>query len=301
MVMAAPRSLSEKSIGEALRHVSRVDKRVASLADVHGPPKGLVSKRRAEDAFQALTRAVVSQQLAVKAAAAIHARFVELCDGDVKPEAVLALEFDELRNVGLSGSKATYIQNVARRFAPEGAVEESENASSTDRRLTDALCNQLTDEELHKVNALSHTHVHVHIHMYTGGNRVNRHLQVLPISLTSRREEMYVCSYRSSRQSKGSGNGQYICFRCFTSEGQTYCRSATSVCERACRRSISSRNCPVGRKWSRLPKSGVLIAQWVHSICGEAKSRRKRTMRMTQRQWQWRRQTREVRMRRRNE
>ena len=167
-----PRSLSEKTIGEALRHVSRVDKRVASLSDVHGPPKGLVSKRRAEDAFQALTRAVVSQQLAVKAAAAIHARLVELCEGDVKPEAVLALDFDELRGVGLSGSKATYIQNVARRFEPADAVgDDSENASSATRRLTDALCNEMTDEELHKVRgrviSLSYTHSHGHPRMQT--------------------------------------------------------------------------------------------------------------------------------------
>ena len=56
---------------------------------------------------------VLYQQLAGPAAAAIHGRLIAALGGEVTPERVLALPADTLRSVGLSGSKAASVQDLA--------------------------------------------------------------------------------------------------------------------------------------------------------------------------------------------
>ena len=63
--------------------------------------------------FAELTRMICYQQLAGRAAAAIYGRFEALFDGPPTPDLVLALPMDELRSVGLSGSKAASIVDLA--------------------------------------------------------------------------------------------------------------------------------------------------------------------------------------------
>jgi 3-methyladenine DNA glycosylase/8-oxoguanine DNA glycosylase len=63
--------------------------------------------------FAELTRMICYQQLAGRAAAAIYGRFDALFDGPPTPDSVLALTMDELRSVGLSGSKAASIVDLA--------------------------------------------------------------------------------------------------------------------------------------------------------------------------------------------
>jgi len=63
--------------------------------------------------FAALVRSVLYQQLAGAAAAAIHARLIAAVEGEVVPERVLALPFESLRALGLSGNKALSIVDLA--------------------------------------------------------------------------------------------------------------------------------------------------------------------------------------------
>jgi 3-methyladenine DNA glycosylase/8-oxoguanine DNA glycosylase len=53
------------------------------------------------------------QQLAGRAAAAIHARFVDVLGGKVTPQAVLAASPETLRAAGLSGNKAAAVLDLA--------------------------------------------------------------------------------------------------------------------------------------------------------------------------------------------
>jgi DNA-3-methyladenine glycosylase II len=73
------------------------------------------------DYFAALARSILYQQLAGRAAAAIHARFVEAIGGAVTPEAVLATPMEVLRSAGLSGNKAAAILDLATK-ATDGTV-----------------------------------------------------------------------------------------------------------------------------------------------------------------------------------
>lgn len=71
------------------------------------------------DIYRSLMQSIVSQQLSTKVAEVIWNRFLELFPNhDAHPEAVIALQHEQLRGVGLSGSKSNYLQNVAK-FALE--------------------------------------------------------------------------------------------------------------------------------------------------------------------------------------
>ena len=63
--------------------------------------------------FDALVQAIVYQQLAGPAAAAIHRRLIAAVDGTLTPERLLALPPETLRAAGLSGAKAASVTDLA--------------------------------------------------------------------------------------------------------------------------------------------------------------------------------------------
>ena len=75
-----------------------------------GPPK---VRPPAETHFGALVRAVVYQQLAGPAAAAIHGRLIAALGDEVTPKRLLSLTAGTLRSVGLSANKAASLQDLA--------------------------------------------------------------------------------------------------------------------------------------------------------------------------------------------
>jgi DNA-3-methyladenine glycosylase II len=91
------------------------------------------------DVYSALTRSIVSQQLSTKAAATIYGRFLDLFDNRYPNiETVLSFSIEELRAVGLSRQKASYIQNVATFFQHKAAVDWSKLSD-------DEIIDQLTE------------------------------------------------------------------------------------------------------------------------------------------------------------
>ena len=75
-----------------------------------GPPR---LSRATETHFGTLVRAIVYQQLAGRAAAAIHGRLIAALGGEVIPERVLALPAESLRAAGLSANKTASLQDLA--------------------------------------------------------------------------------------------------------------------------------------------------------------------------------------------
>jgi DNA-3-methyladenine glycosylase II len=80
------------------------------LVDETGLPR---LQRPTEEHFGTLVRAIVYQQLAGAAAAAIHGRLIAALDGMVTPDRLLALSDGELRAAGLSARKAQSLQDLA--------------------------------------------------------------------------------------------------------------------------------------------------------------------------------------------
>ena len=72
------------------------------------------SEERPADAYGALLRAIVGQQLSTKAARTIHGRVLELFGGATpSPEQLLEASEEELRGCGLSGRKVEYVRDLA--------------------------------------------------------------------------------------------------------------------------------------------------------------------------------------------
>lgn len=100
---------------------------------------GVIKNSRREDLFIALVRAIVSQQLSVKAADTIYSRFLGLFKNGV-PDAksILKLKDDKLRAVGLSYQKAGYIKNIAT-FSLEQSLDHKLLKVKTDDELVEYL------------------------------------------------------------------------------------------------------------------------------------------------------------------
>jgi DNA-3-methyladenine glycosylase II len=80
------------------------------LVDEAGLPR---MRPPAESHLASLVRAIVYQQLAGSAAAAIHGRLLAALGGEVTAEGLLALPPETLRSAGLSGAKAASLQDLA--------------------------------------------------------------------------------------------------------------------------------------------------------------------------------------------
>jgi len=100
--------------------VSR-DPVIAGLVTAAGP----IRMRKSHDShFAALVRDIVYQQLAGKAASAIHGRLSAALDDDVTPVALLALPVDAMRGAGLSANKAASLRDLAEKVLDGTVVLE---------------------------------------------------------------------------------------------------------------------------------------------------------------------------------
>jgi len=100
----------------ALRHLRRADPVLARIVARHGPHR--FELRTGGSHFDAIARAIVSQQLSIKAASTIHERFRALYDkAGGTPDVVARIPEARLREAGLSWQKIGYIQDLARRVA----------------------------------------------------------------------------------------------------------------------------------------------------------------------------------------
>ncbi|CAH8363971.1 unnamed protein product [Eruca vesicaria subsp. sativa] len=122
----------EGELSAAITHLRTVDPLLSSLIDTHPPPK----YESFTTPFLALIRSILYQQLAAKAGNSIYTRFVSLCGGEngVVPENVLPLTPQELRQIGVSGRKASYLHDLARKYQ-NGILSDSGIVSMDDKSL----------------------------------------------------------------------------------------------------------------------------------------------------------------------
>jgi DNA-3-methyladenine glycosylase II len=102
---------------EATEHLRAADPVLRDLIDRVGPLDEEARRRgRPDDAYGALLRAIVGQQLSTRAARSIYARLIDLFGGHVPaPAELLAVEPDALRAAGLSRAKVAYLRDLAER------------------------------------------------------------------------------------------------------------------------------------------------------------------------------------------
>uniref|UniRef100_A0A6N2LCR3 HhH-GPD domain-containing protein n=1 Tax=Salix viminalis TaxID=40686 RepID=A0A6N2LCR3_SALVM len=122
----------------ALDHLSKSDPLLAPLLNSHEPP----ALNPCTSPFLSLTKSILFQQLATNAAKSIYTRFLTLCDGEsqVNPDTVLSLTAPKLREIGVSGRKASYLHDLAEKYQ-NGSLSDASILEMDD----DMLLNRLTE------------------------------------------------------------------------------------------------------------------------------------------------------------
>ncbi|QNH63550.1 DNA-3-methyladenine glycosylase family protein [Hymenobacter sediminicola] len=108
---AFPPTSTGASSDKALAHLSQADPVLAGII-ARGRP---IQPSAHEDLYLALLRAIVSQQISTKAAAAIWRKVQALFppDGYPEPLALVELTDEDLRTAGISRQKAGYLRAIA--------------------------------------------------------------------------------------------------------------------------------------------------------------------------------------------
>lgn len=122
------------TLSKQTEHLKK-DKRLKKVIDA----VGTIKNSKQEDLYFSLIRAIVSQQLSVKAAATIFARFLQLFkDQYPHPKEVLKIKDETLRAAGLSYQKASYLKNIAQ-FSIEKTLDYAKLKSMKDDELVEYL------------------------------------------------------------------------------------------------------------------------------------------------------------------
>jgi len=90
--------------------------------------------KKEKNCFTALVKSITSQQLSVQVAAAIYSRLNTAFDDNIEIENILSAKHEQLRSVGLSNQKASYVKNVASFYK--------------EHKITDANLKKLNDEDM---------------------------------------------------------------------------------------------------------------------------------------------------------
>jgi DNA-3-methyladenine glycosylase II len=77
---------------------------------------GFIEQRKRSVSFSSFVSTIVGQQLSGKAADTIYGRLLDKVDGEVLPEQIITLQIEELREIGISNAKSSYILSLAKQF-----------------------------------------------------------------------------------------------------------------------------------------------------------------------------------------
>jgi DNA-3-methyladenine glycosylase II len=119
---------------KAVLHLKKSDPLLRAIIERVGPCR----MEFGEPTFHSLAEAIVYQQLNGKAAVTIFKRFTVLADDPVTPEGILKLTTEQLRGVGLSKQKSSYLFDMAE-CAKRGDLDFSKLADMSDNEVIEHL------------------------------------------------------------------------------------------------------------------------------------------------------------------
>lgn len=112
---------------KAIKHLKKVDPLLGALIEKVGPYR----MEYGEPTFHSVAEAIIYQQLNGKAAVTIFKRFTDLAGSPLTPEGILKLSDEQLRSVGLSKQKSSYVRDLAEK-AKTGLLDFSKLAEQSD-------------------------------------------------------------------------------------------------------------------------------------------------------------------------
>src|ERR1700739_4993185 len=119
---------------KAINHLKKSDPTMSAIIEKVGPCK----IEYGDPSFASLAEAIVYQQLNGKAAVTIFNRFADLAGRPLTPEGILKLTDEQMRSVGLSKQKSSYLKDMAQRAA-RGELDFSRLAEMTDAEVIEHL------------------------------------------------------------------------------------------------------------------------------------------------------------------
>ena len=157
---AGSRTNPVKTSRKAVGTLRAADEVMARLIDEHGAlVRADLKRERPGDAYGALLRSIVGQQLSTKAAATIYGRMLELFDGHAPtPLQLLAADPDKIRAAGLSRPKINYLRDLAQH------VEDGE----LELELLDELPDEAVIEQLTAVKGIGEWSAHMFLMFHLG-------------------------------------------------------------------------------------------------------------------------------------
>ena len=124
------------ALARTIAEVAARDPVIANLVALAGP---LAHRPRDPDGrFGALVRSIVFQQLAGRAAQAIHGRVRATVDGELTPAALAAVSDEALRAAGLSAAKLASLRDLSAKVL-DGTVDLAHSSRMGDEEIVAAL------------------------------------------------------------------------------------------------------------------------------------------------------------------
>jgi len=119
---------------KAVNHLKKSDPVLRAIIERVGPCR----MEFGEPEFCTVAEAIVYQQLNGKAAATIFKRFADLAGDPLTPEGILKLSDEQLRSVGLSKQKSSYLKDLATKTA-DGLLNFTRLPEMTDEEVIEHL------------------------------------------------------------------------------------------------------------------------------------------------------------------
>jgi DNA-3-methyladenine glycosylase II len=134
---AGSRTTPVKAGSKALARLRGADGVMGRLVDEHGPLDARERRRgRPADAYGALVRSIVGQQLSTKAARTIYERLTEVFGGGTPtPRELLSVDPELIRAAGLSRAKVAYLRDLAE-HVEDGELELDRLAELPDEEVS---------------------------------------------------------------------------------------------------------------------------------------------------------------------
>ena len=129
--------MNKTILEQAAKHLAKSDPVLKPVIE----RAGLCTIQPHTDYYKSLADSIIGQQLSVKAAASIRARFYDMFGGELPtPEAILGKSVEELRGIGFSKAKANYVRDLAQHI-----IDGKLSFDGIENQSNEAIIKMLTD------------------------------------------------------------------------------------------------------------------------------------------------------------
>lgn len=126
-------TLNETS--DSIQYLSKRDRRLAKAISMIGP----ITYQPYDDSYSFLVHEIIEQMLSTKVSRKMFERLSILCDDEITPAKVSQLTDEQIRDIGISRSKVSYIRNLTNAIV-NGKLQLENLEELPDKAITESLC-----------------------------------------------------------------------------------------------------------------------------------------------------------------